>query len=187
LTVGRALERLHVVRRDAQVLEPQRLQRLEAEDVPDDRGRHVRDRSLLEQIEVVGDPRDVLLLGAGHGLDRVRLRLVVPVVGQPIGPHHRPGRRGGLAGDRGGGLQRLDTGLRRDAERRQDVAVLWLIVGVVVTHLRVRRDARGPAVLLRLRPISVGPGHRPSFLVVPVPPEATLQFRRIKQFFPWSP
>ena len=58
--VGRALEGLEVVRRDPHVLEAQRLERLEAEDVADDRRGQVRDRPLLEEVDVVGDQRDVL-------------------------------------------------------------------------------------------------------------------------------
>ncbi len=42
---GRALERLHIGDRQPHVLEPQRLQRLEAEHVADDRGRQVGDRA----------------------------------------------------------------------------------------------------------------------------------------------
>ena len=64
--VRRALERLDVLRRDAQVLEPQRLQRLEPEHVADDRRGQVRDRPLLEQVDVVRDPGDVLALAPGH-------------------------------------------------------------------------------------------------------------------------
>ena len=57
---GRALEGLHVGDGQAHVLEPQRLQRLEAEDVADDRGGEVGDRARLEQVEVVGDVGEVL-------------------------------------------------------------------------------------------------------------------------------
>ena len=146
--VRRALERLDVVRRDAQVLEPQRPEGLEAEDVADDRGGHVRDRALLEQVEVVGDLRDVLVLATGHRLHGVRLGLVVAMVGQAVGPDHGPRRRGGFAGHRRRGLDRVDAGLRRDPERGQDVGVLRLVVRVVVAHLRVRRDAGRPAVFL---------------------------------------
>jgi hypothetical protein len=42
------LERLDVDRRDAHVFEPQRLERLEAEHVADDRRGQVRDRAFLE-------------------------------------------------------------------------------------------------------------------------------------------
>ena len=67
---GGALERLHVVRRDAHVLEAQRLERLEAEDVADDRRGEVGDRALLEQVEVVGDVGDVLARVLGTGSTR---------------------------------------------------------------------------------------------------------------------
>ncbi len=62
-----ALEGLDVVGRDAHVLEPQRLERLEAEDVSDDRGGQVRDRSLLEEVDVVGDAGDELVGTLGTG------------------------------------------------------------------------------------------------------------------------
>ena len=142
-----SLERLDVVRRDAHVLEAQRLERLEAEDVADDRGGEVRDRAFLEEIDVVGDARDELV-GAGHRLDAVRLRLVVLVVGEPVGPDHRPGRRRRLSGNGGRGFDRVDSGLRNDPEGTEDVGVLRDVVGVVVPHLRVRGDACRPAVLL---------------------------------------
>ena len=145
--VRRALEGLDVVRRDAHVLQPQRLQRLEAEDVADDRGRQVRDRPLLEQVEVVGDVGDVLARLPRHRVDPVGLGLVVLVGGQAVGPDDRPGGGGGLARDGGGGLDRVDARLGRDAERRQDVGVRGLVAGVPVAHLRVGRDAGGPTVL----------------------------------------
>ena len=58
----RTLERLHVGDGQAHVLEPQRLQRLEAEHVADDRRRQVGDRARLEQVEIVGDIGEILAL-----------------------------------------------------------------------------------------------------------------------------
>ena len=160
--VRRALERLDVVRRDAQVLEPQRPEGLEAEDVADDRGGHVRDRALLEEVEVVGDLGDVLVLAARNRLHGVGLGLVVPVVGQAVGPDHGPGRRGGFARHRRRGLDRVDAGLRRDPERGEDVGVLGLVVRVVVAHLRVRRDARRPAIPLLDHGANLGQNSSPN-------------------------
>ena len=146
--VRRTLEGLDVVRRDPHVLQAQRLQCLEAEHVADDRRGQVGDRPLLEQVDVIGDLGDVLALAAGDRADVIGLGLVVLVIGETVGPDHRPRRRGGLAGDGRGGLDRIDARLRGDPERAQDVGVLGLVVGVVVAHLRVGRHAGRPAVLL---------------------------------------
>ena len=145
--VRRALEGLHVGDRDPHVLEPQRLEGLEAEDVADDRGGQVRDGALLEEIDVVGDVGDVLTRRAGHRIHAVGLRLVVLVRRQAIGPDDGPGRRGRFARDCGGRLDRIDAVLRRDPEGRQDVGVLRDIVRSPVAHLGVRRDSSRPAVL----------------------------------------
>ena len=104
-----ALEGLHVVGGDAHVLEAQRLEGLEAEDVADDGAGEVGDGAFLEQVEVVGDPGDELARGARDLLDPVALGLVVVVGGQPVGPHHRPGCGAGLAGHRGAGLLRRNA------------------------------------------------------------------------------
>ena len=66
----RSLEGLHVGDREAHVLEPQRLQRLEAEHVADDRGRQVGDRARLEQVEVIGDIGEILAGRVGTGSTR---------------------------------------------------------------------------------------------------------------------
>ena len=60
MPVGRTLERLEVGDRDAHVLQAQRLHRLEAEHVADDRRGEVGDRARLEQVEVVGDVGEIL-------------------------------------------------------------------------------------------------------------------------------
>ena len=49
------------------VLQAQRLQRLEAEHVADDRGGEVGDRARLEQVEIIGDVGEILLVGLGAG------------------------------------------------------------------------------------------------------------------------
>ena len=136
--VRRALEGLDVVQRDPHVLQAQRLERLEAEDVADDRRRQVGDRALLEEVDVVGDVGDVLPRGAGDLVDAVGLGLVVLVGRQAVGPHDGPRRGRGLARDRGGRLDRVDALLRRHAEGAQDVGVLGLVVGVPVAHLARR-------------------------------------------------
>ena len=146
---GRAVERRHVRSGEPHVLEAQRLDGLEAEDVADDRRREVGDRARLEELEIVGDVGEELVLGARHGLDPVRLGAVLLGGGEPVGPHHRPrgGRR--LTCDRSSGLDPVDALLRRDAEHGEDVGVLGLVVAVPVAHLRVLHDT-GPVSLGRV-------------------------------------
>jgi hypothetical protein len=138
-------ERLHVGDRDAQVLEAQRAEGLEAEDVADDRRRQVGDRPLLEQVDVVGDVRDVLI-GTGDGVDPVALGLVVLVGGEPVGPHHGPGGGGRLAGYGRAGLDGIHAGLGDHPEGGQDIRVLGLVVRLPVAHLGVGRHASGQPV-----------------------------------------
>ncbi len=138
---GRAVEGLHIGDGQAHVLEAQRLERLEAEHVADDRGRQVGDRARLEQVEVVGDIGEP---GAGrirHRVDPVALGAVLVAGGQPVGPHDRPGRRRAFAGHRRRGLDRVDAVLRGDAEQGDDVGVLRLVVGLPVAHLAVFHHA----------------------------------------------
>ena len=148
----RALERLQVRDRNAHVFEAQRLHGLEAEHVADDRSREVRDRARLEEIEVVRDVGEILLLGLGAGpcsapdrrdrpwRDRARRRSggrSRPPSRSPSTIRRRPRRP----------LRRLDAGLRRDAEQRDDVGVLRLVVGLPVAHLLVLHDAGRIALL----------------------------------------
>ena len=146
--VRRALVRLDVVQRDPHVLQAQRLQRLEAEHVADDRRGQVRDRALLEQVDVVGDVGDVLALAARDRVDPVALGLVVVVGGEPVGPDHRPGRGEDSPATAAPASSGGTPGCGVIAEGGQDVGVLGGVVGRVVAHLRVRDDARAPAVLL---------------------------------------
>ena len=88
----RPLERLHIGHRQPHVLEPQRLQRLEAEHVADDRRRQVGDRAVLEQVEIVGDIGEILPGRIRHWIDAVAFRAVFLRSRQAVGPHHRPGR-----------------------------------------------------------------------------------------------
>ena len=67
----RPLKRLHVGDRKAHVLEPQRLQRLEAEHVADDRSREIGDRTRLEQVEIVGDIGEISARRVRHRIDAV--------------------------------------------------------------------------------------------------------------------
>ena len=71
---GRPLERLHIGHGQAHVLEPQGLERLEAEHVADDRSGEIGDRARLEEVEVVGDVGEVLARRIGHGIDAIALR-----------------------------------------------------------------------------------------------------------------
>ena len=145
-----ALEGLQVLGGDAEVLEPKRLERFEPEDVSDDRGAHVGDRPLLEQVELVGDVRDVLLgVCPGYRHDAEAFTLIVVVRRKAVGPNHRPRRRRGLAGYGRPRLLGVHFLLRRDAERRDDVGFLRLVVGPPVPHLLVGYHPRQPA-----RPLS---------------------------------
>ena len=126
----RTLECLHVGDWEPHVLEPQRLQRLEAEHVADDRGREVGDRARLEQVEVIGDVGEILPFGSRHGIDAEAFAAVFLGCGEAVGPHHRPCRRRGFAGDRGGGFDRIDAVLRRHPEAGDDVGVLRHVVGL---------------------------------------------------------
>ena len=147
--VRRALEGLHVRQRDPHVLQPEGPQRLEAEHVADDRRGEVGDRAFLEQVDVVGDVRDVLALAARDRVHPVALGLVVLVGGEPVGPDHGPGRGGGLAGHRRARLLRRHARLRGDPERDQHVGRLGHVVRLVVAHLRVREHPRVPAIARR--------------------------------------
>ncbi len=136
-----SLEGVDVMQRDAHVLEPERAQCLETKDVSDDRRGEVRDRPFLEEVERVRDERDVLTGRTRHGIDLVRLGLVVLMRGEPVGPHHRPCRRRRLARNRRGGLLGGHAVLRRDPKRAQDVGVLGHVIRFPVAHLGVRDDA----------------------------------------------
>ena len=144
---GRALEGLDVGHRDADVLQPRRLQRLEAEDVADQAGRHVGDRAFLEEDDVVGHPREILAGTAGHGIHLVGLGAVAVAGAQAVGPDHRPGGGARLAGHRGGSLHSVHPLLRRDAEKADGVGVLGHVVGIPVAHLAVLQHACAVALL----------------------------------------
>ena len=141
-----ASEGFHVMQGDPQVLQAQRFEGLEAEHVADDRGRQVGDRALFEQVDVVGDVRDVLAVPARHREHPVALGLVVLVGGEPVGPHHGPRRGRGFPGHRGARLLRGDAGLRRDPEGGQDIGGLRLVIGLVIAHLGVGDDPGIPPV-----------------------------------------
>ena len=143
----RSLEGLHIGDRQPHVLEPQRLQRLEAEHVADDRGRQIGDRAGLEQVEVVGDVGEILPRRIRHRIDAIAFGAIFFRRRQPVGPHHRPGRGRGFAGHRRRGLDRIDAVLRRDAEQRDDVGVLGLVVGLPIAHLLVFHHAGLVAIL----------------------------------------
>ncbi len=145
--VRRTLERLDVDLRNAHVLEPQRHERFETEDVADDGRRQIRDRVLFEEIDVVRDVGDVLV-AVGNGVHAIALGLVVLVRRQAVGPHDGPGGRRRLARDRGPRFDGVDALLRNEPERAQHVGVFGLVVGVVIAHLHVRQYAGRPSVRL---------------------------------------
>ena len=92
--VRRAGKCLQVGDREPQILQPQRPQRLEAEDIADDGGQQVDDRALLEQVEGVGDVGDQLIRLSRDRLDLVAAGPVPVQVGEQVGPHRGPGARG---------------------------------------------------------------------------------------------
>ena len=142
-----ALEGLQIGDGQAHVLEPQRLQGLEAEHVADDRGGEIGDRARLEQVEIVGDIGEILSLCARDGIDAEALAPVLFAGREAVGPHHRPGGGRRFAGNRGGGFHRIDALLRRDAEAGDDVGVLRRVVGLPVAHFAVFHHAGLVAVL----------------------------------------
>ncbi len=158
--VRRALEGLGVGDRDPHVLEPEGLERLEPEDVADDRRGEVGDRAFLEEVDVVGDVGEVLTRPPRDRVDAVGLGLVVGVGGQPVGPHHGPGGGGGLPRHGRRGLDRVDAVLGGHPEDREHVGVLRLVVRVPVAHPGVALHARIPALLRRHGVF--GGGHGPS-------------------------
>ena len=83
----------HIRDRKAHVFEAQGADRLEAEHVADQRGEHVDDRTLLEQIDGIGDKCVEAARVAGDVLDPVGTPLVMGEIGQQIGPHRSPGSR----------------------------------------------------------------------------------------------
>src|SRR5581483_459325 len=91
---GWALECFQIRNRDAHVFKTQRLNRLEAKHIADNRGREVRDRAGLEQIDVVGDVSKVLRLRVGAGtsignrVDPVSLGAIDFTRRQTIGPNN---------------------------------------------------------------------------------------------------
>ena len=74
--MGRPLKGLHIVRRNAHILQAQALQRLEAKDIANDAGGQVRDGALLEQVQIVGNVGNVLVCPR-HRHDPVGIASVV--------------------------------------------------------------------------------------------------------------
>ncbi len=142
-----SLEGFDIGDRQPHVLQTQRLQRLEAEDIADDRGRQIGDRAGLEQVEIVGDVGEIAAGRVRHRVDPVALGAVLFRGRQTIGPHHRPCRGRGLAGHRRAGLGRIDTVLRRHPEQRDDVGVLGLVVRLPIAHALVFHHAGLVAIL----------------------------------------
>src|SRR3569832_305955 len=114
---------------EADVLEAQVLDRLEAEYVADQRGQHVDDGAFFEEIDRIGDEGVESLLVARHRLDAIGAAFVVIKIRQQVRPHRGPGAGGRLGGDgRGRYFARLAR-LRRDLETRQQVRAQWNVVG----------------------------------------------------------
>ena len=138
---GRPLERLHISDGQAHVLEPQRLERLEAEHVADDRSGEIGDRARLEEVEIVGDVGEILAGRIGHGIKAIALRPIFFGSGQSIRPHDRPCRGRAFACDGSRGLGRVHALLRGDAKERDHVRILRRVVGLPIAHALVFHDA----------------------------------------------
>ena len=151
----RAVEGLHVSHRHPHVFKPQRLQRLEAEDIADDRCREIGDRAILEQVEVIGDIGEIGAGRVGHRVDAIALGAVLLARGQAIGPDDGPGRGRGFARDCSSRLDRVDAILRCHPEQCDHVGDLGRIIGLPVAHLLVFHDAGFVALLA---PDSLGLG-----------------------------
>jgi len=67
---------------------------------------------------------------------------------QPVGQDNCPGGGGTFTGNRGGGLDRINTGLRRNTKQRQNVGRLWFIIAVPIAHLGVFQNPGGIALFL---------------------------------------
>ena len=78
------------MRRNAHILQAQALERFEAKDVANDAGGQVRDRPLLEEVQIVGNVSNVLIC-PGNGNDLKGFGLVVLIGSQTIGPDDGPG------------------------------------------------------------------------------------------------
>ena len=152
-TVRRPLKRFRVVRRNSHIFQAQRLKCLEAEDVADNRGRQIGNRAFFEKIDIISDVSDVLI-GAGHGIDPVTLRLIMLVRREAIGPDHGPGCRRRFTGHRCRGFDRIYARLRHQTEGAENVCSLRFVIGVVVAHFRVRCDSCGPTAFLFARTVT---------------------------------
>ena len=130
--VGRAAAGHHVGDGEAHVLQAQRPDGLEAEDVAHQRGEDVHHGPFLEEVDGVGDEGVEAGVVAGDVLDAVGAALVVLEVGEEVRPHRGPGAGGRLGGHGRGGLLAVDARLRRDLEAGQEVRVLHVVVGLPV-------------------------------------------------------
>ena len=122
--------------RDAHIFQAQAFKSFEAKDVANDAGGQVRNRSLLEQIEIISNVCNILICPRNWN-DLVGFGLVVLICRQTIGPDYGPGSGGRLASDSRGGFNRIYTLLWHNAERAQDVCVFRFIVGLPVAHLGI--------------------------------------------------
>ena len=81
---------LQVRGREAQILQPQGAQRLEAEHVADDRRQQVDDRALLEQVQGVGDAGGTLRQAAARANWASTMGLRSPAIRRPMIPGQSP-------------------------------------------------------------------------------------------------
>ena len=133
-TMGRPLKGLHIVRRNAHILQAQALQRLEAKNVANDARGQVRDRPLLEQVQIVGNVCYVLIC-TGNWNDLIGFGLVILIRGQTIGPNDGPGGGGRFTGNSRRSFNRVNALLRYKTKRTKDICVFRFIVRFPVAHL----------------------------------------------------
>ena len=114
--VRRAVAGHHIGDGETHVFQAQRTYGLEAEDVADQRGEDVDDRTFFEEVDRVGDEGVEGLVVARDVLDGVSAALIVVHVGEKVGPDRRPGAGRGLGGDGGSSFFTRNARLRGDLE-----------------------------------------------------------------------
>ena len=90
-TVWRASTALDECNREANVFQTQVAQCFESENVADQRGQNVGDRTLFEQVEGISDEGIERLLVTRNVFDAVATPFVEVEVGEELGPHSGPG------------------------------------------------------------------------------------------------
>ncbi len=130
--VRRAATGQHIVKGKTNVLQSQRTQSFEAKHIAHKRGQHIDYRSLLKQIDRIGDKGVVAFIVTRHVFDLIGTAFVIVQIGQQVGPHCRPGAGGGFRSDSSGNLFPGEARLRRYLEAGEQIAWFGFIVGFPV-------------------------------------------------------